>query len=54
MDRDDDLNHMADAVPPPYTVGIYGTLPDHYNLLCKLLHYSAYSLHFSINTDWLH
>lgn len=23
MDRDDDMNHMADAVPPPYTVGIY-------------------------------
>lgn len=22
MDRDDDMNHMADAVPPPYTVGI--------------------------------
>lgn len=24
MDRDDDLNHMADAVPPPYTQGGYG------------------------------
>lgn len=22
MDRDDDLNHMGDAVPPPYTVCI--------------------------------
>lgn len=22
MDRDDDMNHMGDAVPPPYTVGI--------------------------------
>lgn len=22
MDRDDDINHMADAVPPPYTVCI--------------------------------
>lgn len=22
MDRDDDLNHMSEAVPPPYTVGI--------------------------------
>lgn len=21
MDRDDDMNHMAEAVPPPYTVG---------------------------------
>lgn len=21
MDRDDDMNHMGDAVPPPYTVG---------------------------------
>ncbi|KAJ0172143.1 hypothetical protein K1T71_012116 [Dendrolimus kikuchii] len=24
MDRDDDINHMADAVPPPYTQGGYG------------------------------
>ncbi|KAI5645821.1 PDZ domain (Also known as DHR or GLGF) domain-containing protein [Phthorimaea operculella] len=24
MDRDDDLNHMPDAVPPPYTQGGYG------------------------------
>ncbi|XP_013186152.2 tight junction protein ZO-1 isoform X2 [Amyelois transitella] len=24
MDRDDDMNHMADAVPPPYTQGGYG------------------------------
>ncbi|GBP59444.1 Tight junction protein ZO-1 [Eumeta japonica] len=24
MDRDDDLNHIADAVPPPYTQGGYG------------------------------
>lgn len=21
LDRDDDINHMVDAVPPPYTVG---------------------------------
>lgn len=25
MDRDDDMNHMGDAVPPPYTVGIVVT-----------------------------
>ncbi|XP_075984641.1 zonula occludens-like protein polychaetoid isoform X2 [Anticarsia gemmatalis] len=24
MDRDDDMNHIADAVPPPYTQGGYG------------------------------
>ncbi|XP_026332082.1 tight junction protein ZO-1 isoform X3 [Hyposmocoma kahamanoa] len=24
MDRDDDMNHMGDAVPPPYTQGGYG------------------------------
>lgn len=23
MDRDDDMNHMGDAVPPPYTVGTF-------------------------------
>lgn len=26
LDRDEDMNHMNDAVPPPYTVGIIWTL----------------------------